>query len=52
LIECRPVDVDAYGMSSGQAVTGVEPVGEFGEAQPEQQDYLEVIPNRQTCHFV
>ena len=30
----------------------LEPVGDFWEAEPEHQDYLERIPNGYTCHFV
>jgi len=33
-------------------VTEVAPVGDFWEAEPEHQDYLERIPNGYTCHFV
>ncbi|TAN16885.1 MAG: peptide-methionine (S)-S-oxide reductase [Rhizobiaceae bacterium] len=35
----------------GKVVTEVEPVGDFWEAEPEHQDYLERIPNGYTCHF-
>ena len=45
-------DVNASGIWPGKAVTEVEPVGEFWEAEPEHQDYLERIPNGYTCHFV
>jgi peptide-methionine (S)-S-oxide reductase len=44
-------DVDASGLWPGKAVTEVEPVGDFWEAEPEHQDYLERIPNGYTCHF-
>jgi peptide-methionine (S)-S-oxide reductase len=30
----------------------VEPLGEFWEAEPEHQDYLQNYPNGYTCHFV
>jgi peptide-methionine (S)-S-oxide reductase len=33
-------------------VTEVAPAGDFWEAEPEHQDYLERIPNGYTCHFV
>ncbi len=33
-------------------VTEVTPVGEFWEAEPEHQNYLEHYPNGYTCHFV
>jgi peptide-methionine (S)-S-oxide reductase len=45
-------DVDASGLWPGKVVTELEPVGEFWEAEPEHQDYLERIPNGYTCHFV
>lgn len=44
-------DVDASGIWPGRVVTEVEPVGDFWEAEPEHQDYLERIPNGYTCHF-
>ncbi|RYD43288.1 MAG: peptide-methionine (S)-S-oxide reductase [Sphingomonadales bacterium] len=45
-------DVDASGLWPGKVVTEVTPAGEFWEAEPEHQDYLERIPNGYTCHFV
>jgi peptide-methionine (S)-S-oxide reductase len=45
-------DVEASGLWPGKVVTQVEPVGDFWEAEPEHQDYLERIPNGYTCHFV
>ncbi|MGF7148007.1 peptide-methionine (S)-S-oxide reductase [Sphingomonas zeicaulis] len=45
-------DVDASGLWPGKVVTEVEPAGDFWEAEPEHQDYLERIPNGYTCHFV
>ena len=45
-------DVDASGLWPGKVVTEVAPVGEFWEAEPEHQDYLERIPNGYTCHFI
>lgn len=45
-------DVDASGLWPGKAVTEVLPAGDFWEAEPEHQDYLERIPNGYTCHFV
>ncbi|MBY5971775.1 peptide-methionine (S)-S-oxide reductase MsrA [Ferrimonas balearica] len=44
-------DVEASGHWPGRVVTEVEPVGDFWEAEPEHQDYLERIPNGYTCHF-
>jgi peptide-methionine (S)-S-oxide reductase len=44
-------DVDASGLWPGKAVTEVAPAGEFWEAEPEHQDYLEKHPGGYTCHF-
>ena len=44
-------DVDASGLWPGKVVTEVVPAGDFWEAEPEHQDYLERIPNGYTCHF-
>ena len=32
-------------------VTEVSPVGDFWQAEPEHQDYLERYPDGYTCHF-
>ena len=45
-------DVDASGLWPDKVVTEVEPVGDFWEAEPEHQDYLERIPNGYTCHYM
>jgi peptide-methionine (S)-S-oxide reductase len=45
-------DVDASGIWPGKVVTEVEPVGDFWQAEPEHQDYLQRIPHGYTCHFV
>ena len=45
-------DVDASGLWPGKVVTEVTPAGEFWEAEPEHQDYLERLPDGYTCHFV
>jgi len=45
-------DVEASGLWPGKVVTEVAPAGDFWEAEPEHQDYLERIPNGYTCHFV
>jgi peptide-methionine (S)-S-oxide reductase len=45
-------DVEASGLWPGKVVTEVAPVGDFWEAEPEHQDYLQRIPNGYTCHFV
>ena len=44
-------DVNASGLWPGHVVTELEPVGDFWEAEPEHQDYLEKHPNGYTCHF-
>ena len=44
-------DVNASGLWPGKVVTEVAPVGDFWEAEPEHQDYLERYPNGYTCHF-
>lgn len=44
-------DVNASGLWPGRVVTEVEPAGDFWDAEPEHQDYLERIPNGYTCHF-
>ena len=45
-------DVNASGLWPGKVVTEVVPAGDFWEAEPEHQDYLERIPNGYTCHFI
>ena len=45
-------DVDASGLWPGKAVTEVEPAGDFWEAEPEHQDYLQKLPDGYTCHYV
>ncbi|MFC2968213.1 peptide-methionine (S)-S-oxide reductase MsrA [Acidimangrovimonas pyrenivorans] len=44
-------DVDASGLWPGPVVTEVSPAGDFWQAEPEHQDYLERIPHGYTCHF-
>jgi peptide-methionine (S)-S-oxide reductase len=44
-------DVEASGLWPGKVVTEVAPAGEFWEAEPEHQDYLERYPGGYTCHF-
>jgi peptide-methionine (S)-S-oxide reductase len=44
-------DVNASGLWPGPVVTEVEPAGEFWQAEPEHQDYLERLPDGYTCHF-
>ncbi|GAB3686253.1 peptide-methionine (S)-S-oxide reductase MsrA [Salinisphaera aquimarina] len=45
-------DVEASGLWPGKVVTEVAPAGDFWEAEPEHQDYLEHFPNGYTCHFI
>jgi len=45
-------DVNASGLWPGKVVTEVAPAGDFWEAEPEHQDYLERYPTGYTCHFV
>jgi peptide-methionine (S)-S-oxide reductase len=45
-------EVDASGLWPGKVVTEVAPAGEFWQAEPEHQDYLERYPNGYTCHYV
>ncbi|PSJ38069.1 peptide-methionine (S)-S-oxide reductase MsrA [Allosphingosinicella deserti] len=45
-------DVDASGLWPGKVVTEIAPAGDFWEAEPEHQDYLERLPHGYTCHFV
>ncbi|MFU8778051.1 MAG: peptide-methionine (S)-S-oxide reductase MsrA [Roseovarius sp.] len=44
-------DVEASGLWPGKVVTEVVSVGEFWEAEPEHQDYLNRFPQGYTCHF-
>lgn len=45
-------DIEQSGLWPGKVVTEVVPAGEFWEAEPEHQDYLQRIPHGYTCHFV
>ena len=45
-------DVEASGLWPGKVATQVEPVGDFWEAEPDHQDYLQRYPDGYTCHFV
>jgi peptide-methionine (S)-S-oxide reductase len=46
------VDLNASGIWPGKIVTEVKAAGDFWEAEPEHQDYLEHYPNGYTCHYV
>jgi peptide-methionine (S)-S-oxide reductase len=43
--------VESSGLWPGKVVTELEPVGDFWQAEPEHQDYLQRLPNGYTCHF-
>ncbi len=45
-------DVNASGLWPGKVVTEVAAAGDFWEAEPEHQDYLERFPSGYTCHFI
>jgi peptide-methionine (S)-S-oxide reductase len=45
-------DVEASGLWPGKVVTEVAHVGDFWEAEPDHQDYLERYPAGYTCHYV
>jgi len=45
-------DIDASGLWPGKVVTELAPAGDFWEAEPEHQDYLQRYPDGYTCHFV
>jgi peptide-methionine (S)-S-oxide reductase len=45
-------DVNAAKLWPGKVVTELAPAGDFWEAEPEHQDYLERNPDGYTCHFV
>lgn len=50
--EATIADVEASGRWPGKVVTEVAPAGDFWEAEPEHQNYLERYPDGYTCHFV
>jgi peptide-methionine (S)-S-oxide reductase len=37
---------------AGKVVTEIAPASTFWEAEPEHRDYLELIPDGYSCHFV
>ena len=45
-------DVEASGLWPAKVVTEVAPAGDFWEAEPEHQDYLQRYPTGYTCHYV
>ncbi len=44
-------DINASRLWPGPVVTKVSPAGDFWEAEPEHQDYLERYPTGYTCHY-
>jgi peptide-methionine (S)-S-oxide reductase len=50
--EATIADVNASGIWPGTVVTELAAVGDFWEAEPEHQDYLERYPAGYTCHFI
>lgn len=44
-------DVEASGLWPGKPVTEVKAAGDFWQAEPEHQDYLERYPDGYTCHY-
>lgn len=45
-------DVNASGLWPGMIMTEVAAAGDFWQAEPEHQDYLERYPNGYTCHYI
>jgi len=45
-------DIEQSGLWPGKVVTEVVAAGDFWEAEPEHQDYLQRIPHGYTCHFI
>ena len=45
-------DVDTSGLRPGKVVTEIAPAGDFWEAEPEHQDYLQRYPAGYTCHLI
>ncbi|MAT88427.1 MAG: peptide-methionine (S)-S-oxide reductase [Aestuariivita sp.] len=45
-------EVNASGRWPGKVVTEIAEFGDFWEAEPEHQNYLERIPHGYTCHFI
>lgn len=45
-------DVQASNNWPGKIVTEIKPAGDFWQAEPEHQNYLQRFPSGYTCHFV
>src|SRR5262249_34824297 len=52
IAEATIADVNASGLWPGRVVTEVVPAGDFWEAEPEHQNYLQRYPDGYTCHWV
>tara|TARA_R110002167_G_C12681692_1_gene651543 strand:- start:112 stop:621 length:510 start_codon:yes stop_codon:yes gene_type:complete len=44
-------DIEASGLWPGKVTTEINPAGDFWQAEPEHQDYLERLPDGYSCHF-
>ena len=45
-------DIEGSGRWPGTVVTEVNPAGDFWEAEPEHQNYLQRYPSGYTCHYI
>ncbi len=45
-------ELNAANIFPAPIVTEIVPAGEFYEAEPDHQDYLQKFPNGYTCHFI
>jgi len=45
-------ELNAANIFPAPIVTEIVPAGEFHEAEPDHQDYLQKFPNGYTCHFI
>jgi len=45
-------DVNASGKWPGRVTTKMSKAGDFWQAEPAHQDYLERVPNGYTCHYI
>ncbi|MCY4303783.1 MAG: peptide-methionine (S)-S-oxide reductase MsrA [Aestuariivita sp.] len=44
-------EINGSGAWPGKVVTEIKPAGEFWQAEPEHQNYLQRFPNGYTCHW-
>jgi peptide-methionine (S)-S-oxide reductase len=52
IAEDTVADVNASGIWPGKVATELAPAGDFWEAEPDHQDYLERYPDGYTCHYI